>query len=320
MKELDLDLPNTINWDDFKSNFLDNSFLIKSNNIKLAFTMYIDNIFSEKLIQEQEIILRTLDKGDGDYYIISIRFKDKLNNPPNEIPNTVYIPNVARKDGIISGTESIQFALKILQKIKEVKVAYLNDGSRVKCDNNETFDLTLYRLLTQQKTFYNKFGFKLWYRGNYIQDILEKYAKIVSNYSITNILEEFDLIINKLESSKLPITYKEGHINEMIYTYNSIKSHKELNDVLSEFKIIYNILNRNNKLTFGKTVEYLHKDNNSLYQNLMNFFSMDNKTFFNKISFEIENNSYYSIFLINIFKMCILRYGVMFKGYYVKEL
>ena len=166
--------------------------IITWNNISLDFVISENkHIYSE----EKYYTLSTTQKSDSELNIISIDFKDKLKDIPSF--SNVYINNISKKNGLISGSNSVLFAIEIIKKIKEAKYVYLYDGASVKYKNaaNE-LDLSLYKLIVDHKTFYGKFGFELYYKNKSFQKKMLYYASKIKNYTINKIIVELKNIIS----------------------------------------------------------------------------------------------------------------------------
>ena len=322
MLEWNLDEKKKMSFNIFTKKFLGKKFMIKSGKYKFEFLLdNTINLFTNKILKSNIIGLTSTE------HIISINFDDtnNINIIPQKIPHTIYISSISKKEGVISGSESIKFAINIAKHIKEVKKIYLFDGASVKCaDTDEnSYDLSLYKLLVKNETFYNKFGFYLQYKSKNIQKILEKYAKQVSQYKNNKIIYELTKIINELEKKnlKLPIKLYLFELN-IRDNYREINNYMDINKCISYYNGIIRILNYYKNKTFGKTIEILQKENCNMFQLFFNYFDKSNyssSTFTSICMFKINNKKYNLKFMKKINKLHIIRSGV-YNGYYVKKL
>jgi len=290
--------------------------LITYNKIALVFTLKYVNFFIEKNIQEPILALTSEEKER--LYVIRILFVDFLNNPKKNQPNSIYIASISKKDGLISGTESVEFAIKIGQRIKGVEKLALHDGATIDCDIEEKFDLSLYRLLVKDETFYNKFGFKLWYFDKYQQKSLEKYGRIISSYKVINIIKEFEFI-NKLimGNSVDKIKYQYVSFSDFIIDDSNNNTVEYAWRFISNNLIIIEILKKFKKYTFGKTVSILNeKDCVTLSILFKNF---DDQNFYIP-SLVIKGEKYLFKFKAKLLKLLLLRKNFGWQGFYVKEI
>ena len=320
MLEWNLDEKKKISFNIFTKKFLGKKFMIKSGKYKFEFLLHNTmNLFTNKILKSNILELKSID------HIISINFDDthNINTIPQKIPHTIYISSISKKEGVISGSESIKFAINIAKHIKEVKRMYLYDGASVKCaDTDEnSYDLSLYKLLVKNETFYNKFGFYLQYKSKNIQKILEKYAKQVSQYKNNKIIYELTKIINELEKKNLKLPIKLYSCG--LYIYDSeINNYMDINKYICYYNGIIRILNYYKNKTFGKTIEILQKENCNMFQLFFNYFDKSNysSSIFTSICiFKINNKKYNLKFMKKINKLQIIRSGV-YNGYYVKKL
>jgi hypothetical protein len=75
-----------------------------------------------------------------------------------KLTSNVYIQNIhATQD--LTGTQIVKFTLRLLKALGCVQ-AYLHDGATIECGSNRlTYDLTYYKLLEKNKSFYMGLGF-----------------------------------------------------------------------------------------------------------------------------------------------------------------
>lgn len=322
MLEWNLDEKKKISFRIFTKKFLGKKFMIKSGKYKFEFLLHKHiNLFTNKILKSNVVELTSTDN------IISINFDDthNINNIPQKIPHTIYISSISKKEGVITGSESIKLAINIAKHINEVKKIYLYDAASVKCpDSNSdinSYDLSLYKLLVKNETFYNKFGFYLQYKSKNIQKILEKYAKQVSQYKNNKIINELTKVKNELEKKnlKLPINIYSCELH--IYD-REINNYVDINKYICHCNGIIKILNYYKNKTFGKTIEILQKENCNMFQTFFNSFDRYNysdNSFATICMLKINNKKYNIKFIKKITKLQIIRSGVT-NGYYVKKL
>lgn len=232
--------------------------------------------------------------------------KDDLNK------NNCYIVNI-HKTNEITGTEMMDFVLYFLKKL-DVKKVFIFDDTKVEC-NDRTMDLSLQKLLTKNKSFYQRFGFKYYLSDSddpiklkiigkhNIINCLNNKLKEFKNIYIRDILHfyigSFDLInsvIKNNDYSKLEIGYYDSNYNEIIY--NDIKNNKkEVDRIIRNYLVLLPILlnNKNKKLYlllkdffFNECEKYLIVSDNIFYDK---FYSISYKNLkyhkYNKKLFDI---------------------------------
>ena len=132
------------NIHDFIKKFENKTFLLKNDKVEIEV----------KLQRER----KTFIKSKLDFYRIfgltnefSIEF---FHNKPSF--ENVYIASINKSDKY-SGSEVVKFVIEFLKSLKQVKKAYLYDAATINCKNsNDTFSLSLYKLLTSYIGFYQK--------------------------------------------------------------------------------------------------------------------------------------------------------------------
>lgn len=89
----------------------------------------------------------------------------------------------------------VEFVLKLL-KILGVEKAYLHDGTRIPCGQND-IDLSLFKLIEKDITFYQKFGFKF-ALDRYNDAQIQEYGSTEAlNKALTETLSDFKKIETK---------------------------------------------------------------------------------------------------------------------------
>ena len=311
-----LDENEKISYNKIKS-WVGKEILIVYKDIGLLFRLKYNHLFQEKDIQEQIIELASVEKGEN-LHVIKIHFMDLLNVPRKPQPNSVYISNISKKDNLISGSNAINFAVKICEHIKGVKKIALFDGATIKCPSNlKDFDLSLYKLLTQNETFYNKFGFKLWFADKKLQKNLEKYGSVISKLKVSNIIKEL-LFINTLLKSNTIENIKFNNIaffDKLIY----VKQYgiEFIWNFIANNLMIIEILKSYSQYTFRKAIELLNE--NACEQLSILFKNLEDENYYITDIF-IKNKKYELKFKTNYLKLLILRKNFSNQGFFVKEL
>jgi hypothetical protein len=311
-----LDENKKINYNKIKS-WVGKEILIVYKDIGLLFRLKYVNLFQEKDIQEPIIELASVDKGEN-LHVIKIHFMDFLNVPRKPQPNSVYIANISKKDNLISGSGAINFAVKICEQVKGVKKIALFDGATKKCPSNlKDFDLSLYKLLTQNETFYSKFGFKLWFAEKKLQKNLEKYGSIISKFKVLNIIKELYLINILLKNNTIEnIKFNNIAIFDKMIFVKQFGVEFIWNFIANNLMII-EILKSYSKYTFGKAIELLNK--NACEQLSILFKNLEDENYYIGDIF-IKNMKYELKFKTNYLKLLILRKNFSNQGFFVKEL
>lgn len=282
--KIDLDKFPKIKGNDFIKKYKKyKKIIITWNNISLDFSIIKrNNLYSN----EKSYFLQTTQKSDSNLQIISILFHDVI----KEIPSfsNIYIKNISKKDGLISGSNAVLFAIAIIQKIIEAKFIYLYDAASIKYKNSENeLDLSLYKLIVDHKTFYGKFGFELYYKKSLHKKLLY-YASKIKNYNINNIIVELKNIVDFIEK------YYYNKMSGIVVNYwskaieieNEI-SYNEKKEIYNNYQVIIGILSKLNKnLKFNEGLIILNKK--YFFELCIFFDKIINKTNYNFINFKIN--------------------------------
>jgi hypothetical protein len=263
--------------------------IITWNKITLDFTISESkDLYSGKISYR----LSTSQKSNSNLDIISILFHD----PIQEISSfsNIYIENISKKDGLISGSNAVLFAIAVIQKIIETKYIYLYDGASVQYKNSENeLDLSLYKLIVDHKTFYGKFGFELYYKNKSLQKKMLYYASKIQNYTLNKIIVELKSIVFFIEKyfyNKISATMV-NYYNKTIETKDII-SYKEKKDIYNNYQIIISILSKLNKkikIRFDEGIKILNKK--YFFELCMLFDKIINKFNFDYIIFKVKSDS-----------------------------
>lgn len=315
-----------INWNLNNKELISFLFLIKNigktisityKSFNLNFSIKWVNFFNEKDIQERTLALTS--EETENLNIIRILFTNCLNLKPKYKNTTLYLANISKKDGFITGTEAINFAIEIGKNIKGIKKIALHDNAVINCnDYKSNFDLSLYKLLVNKKTLYNKFNFKLWYQNKNQQKNLEKYGKIIGSLKVIDIINEFkdinNLLLNNIDIKYQRITLGDFIIEEF-FDENLLGISKK--KLILVNKTIIKILINYKKYKFAKAIEIL----NNKYCNKLSilFSNMTNQNYYIP-SILIKDKEYKFKIKSNFIKLLLLKRNFGWKGYYVKDL
>lgn len=291
---------NKIDIHNFIKKFENKTFLLKNDKVEIEV----------KLLKERRIFI----KSKLDFYTIfslSNEFRIDFFHEKPSFEN-VYIASIAKSEKH-SGSEVVKFVIEFLKSFKQVKKAYLIDAAKINCKNSDdTFDLSLYKLLTSYIGFYQKHGFRLVIDTGKEEDITNNMvllAKKVANYKVKDILENFKKIINLVEKYKQNIQVKTK------YNYNEYSSLYNLGEFISNFGFLYYSMLSYKKYKFGKFIEKLNDEKCFMLSQLFN--SLNNIQY---IEFKYKNKKIISQFLVDYFKLFIYKDNFNWQGYYMKKI
>jgi hypothetical protein len=156
------------------------SFIITSKtlNISVPVKLYKERI--EPVEIEYYTLIYDIDNRLFDMFPLKINFIDTQTKNLN---SNAYISNIHATE-TLSGTQTVKIALEILKKFGTEKV-YIIDGTTVICQQNGLdYDLTFYKLLEKNKTFYTNLGFDfdISTTDSYIMDVknVKKLKKFIN--------------------------------------------------------------------------------------------------------------------------------------------
>ena len=261
-------------------------------------------------------ILESVDKGNtiNEYSIFSIFFLDIITLVPSF--TNVYISNISKKKDLISGSESMKMVIKICKKIKTIKKLFLLDYAEINCNkSNETIDLSLYKLILNNYTFYSKFGFMLYDKNKYIQTKLLYYSKIVGNYKVINIIKEFNNIINFIT-----INYNNEIKGDFIDRFSKLIFNDNINysdkkRIIIGYNYLITIFEKYRNIKFKNMIKLLLE--NECHNLFTLFYMLDYNNYY---KFYYEKNKISSKFLLEYTKLYILRNNYQYQGYFVKNI
>jgi hypothetical protein len=300
---------NKTNILDFIKKYKNKTFIIK--NDKMEIEVKLEKIKSAIDSKLDFYSITTIEKSnfDGIEYVFAISFFYKTPSYEN-----VNIDNISKSEKY-SGSNIVKFIIYFLSSFKQVKKAYVKDGSQVSCKNSDDIiDLSMYKLLTSYNGFYHKLGFRLVieYGEEDITKIMVSLAKKVSKYKIKDILENFRKIIHFVEKYKKKITVKYiGKYEKILYE----KPLDNLKDFINDFGFLCFSMLPYKNYTFGK---YLEKMNNKKCFILSKLFEiLSNNDYFN---FSYNKQEIISHFLLDYIKLSIYRNNYQWKGIFMKKI
>ena len=159
--------------------------------------------------------------------------------------NDAYINYIAKneKQSIESGTNAVQLAIRLCQYLN-VRYAYLQDASTIKCETPRDLSLALLKLLTTGNTWYEKHGFKFDAKGyKQIRSAIEKVQKIKITDIIKTVKNIRDALQNTINSGK----YSEFKCWSPFASKMAIHRSKCLSNKYEIYANIYLLLNKNKK-------------------------------------------------------------------------
>ncbi len=297
---------------DFINKYKNKTFTIKNNDIE----------FIVKLIKHKSKLdyysIETIELSKEKYvkYIFKINFFDPIQNKPSY--ENVLLDNISKSEKY-SGSIVVNFIIDFLKSFIQIKNVYLYDGTTVNCKNSDdNLNLSLYKLITSNIGFYQKFGFRLINKNcEDINNILINISKKVSNYKVNNILNIFLKIIKLIEK------YKRNIIVKRIIPYSKIVEENKLKDIsLYVFNLGYIIfaLEPYKKYTFGECVKKMNEDKCFMLSKLLNCLTNDIENWTTYYEFTFEKEKIKSQFLYDFYKLCIYRNNFQFDGIFMKKL
>ena len=226
----------------------------------------------------------------------------------------VYIAYIS-KSKKYSGSDVMNFVIDFLKSFKQVKKAYLHDGSEINCKNtDDKIDLSLYKLITSYNGFYQKFGFRLVIENDEknITNIMVRLAKKVSNYKVKDILENFMEIIQFVEKYK-----KNVRVLEIIDWSKILKETtlKDLKKFMYDIGYLYFAMMPYKKYTFGKFIEKINNEKCFMLSQL--FDSLNNIIY---VEFRYDKKKIISHFLLDYHNLIIYRNQFGWSGMYMKKI
>lgn len=236
MKNLDIDTFNLNNEFDLQTNLRQiekkygNEFVCESTlfNISIPVKLYKEHIASNDI--KYYTLIYDISNREYSMFPLKINFID---TETKKIASNAYIQNIHATDQL-TGTQIVKFALQLL-KVLGCKKVYLHDGTGVKCKSNSfAYDLTYYKLLEKNKTFYTNLGFEhdISIENNYgnyfkskskLKKFINKMIKSCRKIKISTLVSDYKKLLDICtQIIKNPLS-----INNLIirctYTYNIIE-------------------------------------------------------------------------------------------------
>lgn len=291
---------NKIDIHDFIKKYKNKTFLLKNDKVEIEV----------KLLKERRIFI----KSKLDFYTIfslSNEFRIDFFHEKPSFEN-VYIPSINKSEKY-SGSEVVKFVIEFLKSFKQVKKAYLYDAATINCKNsNDTFSLSLYKLITSYIGFYQKYGFRLVINYGKEEDITNNMvllAKKVANYKVKDILENLKKIINLVEK------YKKNVQVKTIYKYDEYAPIENLSEFISNFGFLYFCMMTYKRDKFGIFIEKLNNEKCFILSQLF-----DNLNKLRYIEFKYKNKKIIPNFLVDYYKLFLYSYNFNWQGYYMKKI
>ena len=301
---------NKTNIHEFIKKYKNKTFIIKNDKMKMEIEVKLNKIKSAINSKLDFYSIITTEKGSVEVaYVFAIAFLYKTPSYEN-----VFIKNISKSEKY-SGSNIVNFVIDFIGSFKQVKKAYVKDGSQVSCKNSDDrIDLSMYKLLTSYNGFYQKLGFRLVIEDGE-EDITKKMislAKKVSNYKVKDILENFKKIIRFVEKYKQKIIVKYiGKYEKILYE----KPLDNLKDFIYDFGFLcFNMLPYKN-YTFGKYLEKINSKKCFILSKLFEILS--NNDYF---QFAYNKQKIISQFLLDYIKLSIYRNNYQWKGFFMKKI
>ena len=292
---------------------------------KTVFINYLDTSIQctfTKVVSDglkKYVELRTINKEiTTDLYNFRLIIYDKLDN--------VYISNIS-KSSTLSGKQMVKL-VELISKKMGASIAYLTDGTTVICNSSDSYeevDLSFYLLLKNNKTYYQKMGYKL--------EIPEYigYVTILPNKTSEQSLTHFLKKVNKLD---LSVIHKNNELvlreikNALVYNYpiyintlddfqkkavdNKYRLYREFVYYLNA----YHFLPKKGNLV--KELLKLYDKNCNLYNYIIDTITSYNDNTFGYIYYFPKKYKLEEIYLLSILQK--YRDNIKWNGYFVKKL
>lgn len=302
------------NPEDFVKKYGGKKFVIKGN--KMEIEVKLD--FSKSIIDKDKgfYILKTLEKSNIGVveYVFFIKFIDRITHTPSF--RDVYIENISKSEKY-SGSQIVKFVLDFLKSITSVRKVYLYDAAEIRCKNSDDkVDLSMYKLIVNNRTFYQKFGFRLITKiGDDKNNEMKKCAKKLGDYKIKDIYRNFGEILKFCER------YREKIETKIIIAWEKVIEVKELDnykDVIEAFVYLMHIMKSYKRKTFREFLEKLNEKECYNLHKFMSYLLNDYKLF--PIAYIYKNKKVESNFLLDYYKLYIYRNNWQWEGLYVLQL
>jgi len=232
-----------------------------SLNIKINKIVLPVKIEKKRLGNKTSVYVMYYDKTlTENLYPFYIQFKKIM----SEDVNSAYIANIHNTYNL-SGSVIVESVIKILQAMN-IKRVYLGDGAEVDCKGAEV-DLSMYKVIEKGRTYYMKFGFKLYNNvsspdihdfkdENVMMQQFDQYLSTIRKIRVSEVLNKYRALLQMLNKVILDQKYANftimaiHDINSKPYNYREIPNpqSKILNlielctamiDILNKSKNVY---------------------------------------------------------------------------------
>ena len=291
----------------------------KNYKINFTFTKYKNNGL------KKYVELSTIDKNVDSYlHNLSIRIYDKNKN--------IYISNISKSDKI-SGKDFVKLGEEISKKIGGINV-YLSDGTSIKCKNDDNLydevDLSLYLLFKNNKTYYQKLGYKLDIHSDFknlpilpnksAEKTMEYFLKKIKNLELSDIIKHNKIILNEIKKAIIKKTNIKIKTLIWDFEYINVNDKYELYNYFIKYSTLFNFLPK--KGNFVKELLNLYNKNCNLYNYFINMLHQTIRIKPNAIGYIYDfKHKKYEINELYLFNMLIrYRNNIDWNGYFVKKL
>jgi len=241
-------------------------------------TFFILEYYQTKRTEElKPFKIEFIDESSSDY---------KLNN-------TTYIANIHNTNEI-SGSQMVDLVVSIQRKLNVIKTT-LFDGATIHCNNIE-INLSFFKLIEKNRTFYQKFGFKystdgIWpllkaMFGNkknvqkIMHNSLNLFKKIKISEYITKHKQVIDLISNiikKQDYHKTDISSYDFFNNDPRYVKSSKIEEHLIEQVGISNKVLKICMNTKKKYLYQLLIELLNNKKCQEYDTIMKYIVENNQ-------------------------------------------
>jgi len=199
----------------------------KTLNVKIPVKLLQEDVVSIGI--KYYTLIHDIPLRQFDMFPLKINFIDP---ETKKLGSNVYIQNI-HATSELTGTLIVKFALKLLKGLGCTK-AYLHDGTEVQCKSNGLgYDLTYYKLLEKNKTFYTNLGF------DHDISVTSSYG---TSFKSKSKLKKF---INKIIKScrKIKISTLVNYYQKLLDICNQIiKNSVLINNLIVRCTYTYNII------------------------------------------------------------------------------
>jgi len=218
----------------------------KDLNIKIQVKLLQEHIVSVGI--KYYTLIYDIPFRDFDMFPLKINFIDPQTNKNEFNESNVYIYNI-HATSELTGTLLVKFAVKLLKGLGCIK-AYLHDGTSVKCKSNSLgYDLTYYKLLEKNKSFYMSLGFEydimvtLNYSSSFkskskLKKFMNKMIKVCRKIKIVKLINDYKKLLEICTQIIKNPNLKNNLIVRCANTYNIIEPVETKNIWICETHIL----------------------------------------------------------------------------------